>query len=240
MNFGQRNGVYLTHTDKFYTFYTISVSMNVNDSSIPSPELSTADRIIEAAMALFFRYGYSRVVVDDIVRELAISKKTVYNHFGGKSEILNAGIDRFARRFQQRADEIVDNVDLSLRQKLNAYLQHIGESFSRVSKDFWEDLKRSEPTAYRRTVDFRRDMQLRYLTQLVEEGVRVGYIRNDESRNLAIIMFISTVGQLTDADFLGQFPDDITRSIPATTTERIDQVLSILLRGILTDKFYQE
>ncbi|RYF68804.1 MAG: TetR family transcriptional regulator, partial [Cytophagaceae bacterium] len=34
----------------------------------------TRKRILEAALSLFMRYGYSRVVVDDIVRELAISK----------------------------------------------------------------------------------------------------------------------------------------------------------------------
>lgn len=203
-------------------------------------ETSTNQRIIDAAMALFFRYGYSRVVVDDIVRELAISKKTVYNHFSGKSAILMAGIDRFARQFRQRADEIVNDVDLTLRQKLNAYLQHIGGSFSNVNKDFWDDLKRSEPVAYEQANDFRRDMQLQYLTQLVEEGVRVGYIRDDASRQIAIVMFISAVQQLTDADFLSQFPADISRHIPATTQERIDLVLNILLRGILTEKFYLE
>lgn len=83
-------------------------------------------------------------------------------------------------------------------------------------------------------------MQLRYLTQLVDEGVRVGYIRDDASRQLAIMMFISTVQQLTDADFLEQFPAEMTRHIPSLSQERIDQVMSILLRGILTEKFYRE
>ncbi|CCH03106.1 transcriptional regulator, TetR family [Fibrella aestuarina BUZ 2] len=209
--------------------------------SIPTPdESNTGQRIVDAAMSLFFRYGYSRVAVDDIVRELGISKKTVYNHFGGKAEILTAGIDRFARQFQQRADEIVNDPDLSLRQKLNTYLQHIGTSFSSVTKDFFADLKRTEPAAYGRINAFRRDMQLRYLTQLVDEGVRVGYIRDDTSRQLAIMMFISTVQQLTDADFLEQFPAEMTRHIPSLSQERIDQVMSILLRGILTEKFYRE
>ncbi|MBC3787652.1 TetR/AcrR family transcriptional regulator [Spirosoma utsteinense] len=214
--------------------------MRQSEKSASADETSTDQRILDAAMTLFFRYGYSRVVVDDIVRELAISKKTVYNHFGGKSEILTAGIDRFARQFRQRADEIVNDVDLSLRQKLNAYLQHIGGSFSTVNKEFWDDLKRSEPVAYKQANDFRRDMQLQYLTQLVEEGVRVGYIRDDASRQIAIVMFISAVQQLTDTDFLSQFPADISRQIPATTQERIDLVLNILLRGILTEKFYLE
>ncbi|MBC3793248.1 TetR/AcrR family transcriptional regulator [Spirosoma utsteinense] len=214
--------------------------MRQSEKSASADETSTDQRILDAAMTLFFRYGYSRVVVDDIVRELAISKKTVYNHFGGKSEILTAGIDRFARQFRQRADEIVNDVDLSLRQKLNAYLQHIGGSFSTVNKKFWDDLKRSEPVAYKQANDFRRDMQLQYLTQLVEEGVRVGYIRDDASRQIAIVMFISAVQQLTDTDFLSQFPADISRQIPATTQERIDLVLNILLRGILTEKFYLE
>jgi AcrR family transcriptional regulator len=202
--------------------------------------LSVYQRIIDAAMSLFFRYGYSRVVVDDIARELAISKKTIYNHFGGKANILMAGIEQFATRYLTGAESILNNVDLTFRQKLNAYLLHIGISFSSVSRAFLEDIKRSEPVAWQRLTDFRREVPLKNFAQLLDEGTRVGYIRDDSTRQLAILVYVSAVQSLTDPDFLAQFPGALTADITNNPRESIEQVINLLLRGMLTGKFERE
>ncbi len=38
---------------------------------------------------LFFKYGVRSVTMDDIARELSISKKTLYQHFENKDELIN-------------------------------------------------------------------------------------------------------------------------------------------------------
>jgi len=202
--------------------------------------LSTDQRIVDAAMMLFFRYGYSRVVVDDIARELAISKKTIYNHFGGKADILMAGIDRVAQEYMSGSEAILNDVDLNFRQKMNAYLLHIGISFSSISRSFLDDLKRAEPVAWQKIADFRRDVPLKNFTQLLDEGARVGYIRDDTTRQLAVLIYVSAVQNLTDPDFLKQFPTTLTTGVADDPRETIEQVVNLLLRSILTDKFYRE
>ncbi|MBO0930205.1 TetR/AcrR family transcriptional regulator [Fibrella aquatilis] len=202
--------------------------------------LSLPQRLIDAAMTLFFRYGYSRVVVDDIARELAISKKTIYNHFGGKADILMAGIERFATRYLSGAEAILNDVDLTFRQKLNAYLLHIGISFSSINRAFLDDLKRSEPIAWQRMTDFRREVPLKNFAQLLDEGARVGYIRDDSTRQLAILVYVSAVQSLTDPDFLAQFPGFLPVDMANNPRETIEQVINLLLRGMLTEKFYRE
>ncbi|XWW46288.1 TetR/AcrR family transcriptional regulator [Fibrella sp. USSR17] len=202
--------------------------------------LSTDQRIVDAAMMLFFRYGYSRVVVDDIARELAISKKTIYNHFGGKADILMAGIDRVVQEYMSGSETILNDVDLNFRQKMNAYLLHIGISFSSISRSFLDDLKRAEPLAWQKIADFRRDVPLKNFTQLLDEGARVGYIRDDTTRQLAVLIYVSAVQNLTDPDFLKQFPTTLTTGVADDPRETIEQVVNLLLRSILTDKFYRE
>ncbi|ARK11610.1 TetR/AcrR family transcriptional regulator [Fibrivirga algicola] len=202
--------------------------------------LSTDQRIVDAAMMLFFRYGYSRVVVDDIARELAISKKTIYNHFGGKADILMAGIDRVVQEYMSGSETILNDVDLNFRQKMNAYLLHIGISFSSISRSFLDDLKRAEPLAWQKIADFRRDVPLKNFTQLLDEGARVGYIRDDTTRQLAVLIYVSAVQNLTDPDFLKQFPPTLTTGVADDPRETIEQVVNLLLRSILTDKFYRE
>lgn len=189
-------------------------------------------------MNLFLRYGYSRVTVDDVVRELAMSKKTVYNYFPNKSAILLACIDSFVRKFRQQAETILGNVDLPIREKLNLYLRHIGLSFTRISQEFMQDIKRSEPEAWERLCTYRRDVVLQHLSTLMDEGVKAGYIRDDASRYLAILAYIGAIDQLDDPDFVAQFPAAFAQTVPGNVQERADQLIKLLLHGLLTPAFW--
>src|SRR5207237_2068604 len=51
---------------------------------------SVRQRIVEAARAHFFSHGFRSVTMDDLAEELGISKKTLYAHFPGKIDLLEA------------------------------------------------------------------------------------------------------------------------------------------------------
>lgn len=53
-----------------------------------------ADVIVEAAARLFFAPGFARVSMDDLARELGMSKKTIYRHFPDKRSLVAAVLDR--------------------------------------------------------------------------------------------------------------------------------------------------
>ncbi|MFF4684985.1 TetR/AcrR family transcriptional regulator [Streptomyces sp. NPDC001307] len=53
-----------------------------------------ADVIVEAAGRLFFGAGFARVSMDDLARELGMSKKTIYRHFPDKRSLLATVLDR--------------------------------------------------------------------------------------------------------------------------------------------------
>ena len=47
-----------------------------------------AEKILETAGSLFLKYGVKSISMDDIARELSISKKTIYNFFKDKKEMV--------------------------------------------------------------------------------------------------------------------------------------------------------
>lgn len=51
------------------------------------PKQDTRERIMEAALELFARYGFKKTTVDDIARESGVGKGTVYLYFSSKEEI---------------------------------------------------------------------------------------------------------------------------------------------------------
>src|SRR4030088_2114762 len=56
------------------------------------------ERILETADRLFYLQGIRAVGVDTIAAEIGISKRTLYNHFPSKDELISAYL---ARRFKQ-------------------------------------------------------------------------------------------------------------------------------------------
>ncbi len=48
------------------------------------------DKILKRAIDLFLNYGFKSVTMDDIAKELSISKKTIYSHFSTKLKLVNA------------------------------------------------------------------------------------------------------------------------------------------------------
>ena len=52
----------------------------------------TRQRILRVAMTFFLAHGFSRVTMDEIARELGMSKKTLYQHFESKESLMLAGV----------------------------------------------------------------------------------------------------------------------------------------------------
>src|ERR1700719_1703955 len=62
------------------------------------PKIAMKDRILETADRLFYLQGIRAIGVDSIAAEIGISKRTLYNHFPSKDELIAAYL---ARRFKQ-------------------------------------------------------------------------------------------------------------------------------------------
>jgi len=65
---------------------------------------ATKDEIAAKFMELAFRYGFKRTTVEDVARELHISKKTIYEHFATKDELLRYAIELASRAQRARVE----------------------------------------------------------------------------------------------------------------------------------------
>jgi len=56
------------------------------------------DLILDAVDVLLAKYGYKKMTMEDVARQVGIGKGTIYLHFPGKEELVLAHIDRIAER----------------------------------------------------------------------------------------------------------------------------------------------
>jgi len=86
----------------------------------------TKERILIAAARLFSREGYSSTGMKEIGETVGITAGALYNHFSSKQDVLNASVERAARRHQAQVQEIVER-ELPPRESLAALIDNLIE-----------------------------------------------------------------------------------------------------------------
>ncbi|MBA2524709.1 MAG: TetR/AcrR family transcriptional regulator [Pyrinomonadaceae bacterium] len=75
--------------------------------------------ILDATERLLARYGYRKMTVEDIAREVGVGKGTIYLHFTSKEEIVLSHVDRIVDRLKQRLQAIArSNATAAIRLRL--------------------------------------------------------------------------------------------------------------------------
>ena len=73
---------------------------------MPRKRRSTKSRIIKAAWNLFYKNGYDKTTVEDIIAASKTSKGTFYHYFKGKEALLNSLSDLFDQKYEELAATI--------------------------------------------------------------------------------------------------------------------------------------
>lgn len=72
------------------------------------------EKILEAGFRLFFREGYARVSMEMIAAQAQMTKRTLYNHFDSKDQLLGAVLESQNRRSLARFKDWTANADLTV------------------------------------------------------------------------------------------------------------------------------
>ena len=175
--------------------------------------------------------GFSKVTMDELVDQLGISKKTMYQYFRSKDELIEAVIEWQFIHVGARLKEIM-NSSMDFVDKLYSLWTMIGEVLSRFSKQFQDDLRRFRHDLWRRIEKIRRENILTNFTKLVDEGMNLGLIRTDVNKEVLLHIYLSTVQGVINPEVLVQHS--------FSAEEAFKTILRVLLDGILTDSARQK
>jgi len=181
------------------------------------------ERAIETTSEIVLKSGNLSVRMDDVAQELSVSKRTLYEIFGSKEELLVECMKRhIARMSKIIADEMGREEDV-----LTVFIKHlevlIAESRERDHNKF-EDMDKY-PKLKKLFHEHLADMACR-MRGFMELGVRQGVFRDDLNMDVLMKSF-SAMGTMANKESeSGQFRYD----------ELIDGTIVVLLRGIATPK----
>jgi len=160
--------------------------------------------VLERVRELFFKYGVRSVSMDDICRDLAISKKKLYQLFSSKNELVEKLLELERENFEIIFDtysfEGVNAIDILL-----TVSKEVGERFRDVSPSVTFDLKKYYPDIYHKHIEERIDFIFRKIQINLEKGINQGVYRDDLSVELVARLYIRRLIDLHNPEF---FPAD--------------------------------
>ena len=159
-------------------------------------------KIIKSATNLFQKKGVHKVTMDDIAHTLSMSKRTLYQIFSDKEELLLACVIVFEQEDRKYAEE--------LKRKATSVLDFLLIYFSRklscmddVVSEFYIDMIKYPRVA--KHIELHKKMFESYAVNFLNKGVEEGFFRSDI--NLYIIVNQLRVGMdiAAQKNMLSQF-----------------------------------
>ena len=145
--------------------------------------------IIKTAGEMFFRLGIRSVSIDDICREMGMSKKTFYVYFASKDELIEQMLLANIAYIAGKMQELLDLRDF--RQLVKKFIKHQEAEKNDVRRvpQLVYDLKKYYP---RQFADFQVkcfETQKTFIIQYLELGVAQGLVRANLNIELTAVLF---------------------------------------------------
>ncbi len=183
-------------------------------------------RIVEAARAHFFCHGFRSVTMDQLAEELGISKKTLYAHFPGKIELLEAVLaDKFAG-VEVKLNEIARAHPHDFSTALHELLANMQRELDEIKPPFVRDMRQKAPHVFKVIERRRAALIERFVGKLFIEGQRAGMVRKDVPAKLTIEILLAIVQAIMNPLKMEE--------LGMTPKEGFAGILKIVLEGALT------
>lgn len=181
--------------------------------------------ILEGTLQLFNQKGL-KFTMDDIARQLGMSKKTIYTVFREKEELFLAMVDYLFDSIKESEQMVVNDKRLSTVEKIRGVLGVMPESYRDIDFRQLYLLKDKYPKTYRQ-VEVRLETGWETTIALLEQGMAEGVVRPVKIPILKMMM---------EAALEQFFQRDVLIQNNISYQDALQEVVCILVDGILTDK----
>ena len=190
-----------------------------------------AIEILNGASELFMRYGVKSITMDEIARHLSISKKTIYQHFSDKDELVLI----FAKVIlQKQQDHILalENNFTNIIEGIMHMSDFVRSTVCNINPSLLFDLKKYFPKAWKIFQTHKKEFLKDHIKRMLVRGVEQGYFRNDINLEVIARMRIEIIEMAFNPDV---FPTD-----EFLMSEVNIQMFKHFMIGISTLKGYEE
>lgn len=193
---------------------------------------NTKNKILNYSKETILKYGYKNFRVDDIAKELGISKSTIYKLFSSKEEIVKAVIKYHFEFIKNEFDKILNDSNVSsFTEKILKIMTLKNHNIPFLSSKVIEDLRHQIPDI----IDYIQELNQSSIDrfyQLIDLGIEQGYVKKHINKKVLYYIHFFSIRNIMQYE--------IQTQIPLEATEIIRQVQEVVFSGILTEKGHKD
>ncbi|HPD65728.1 MAG TPA: TetR/AcrR family transcriptional regulator [Bacteroidia bacterium] len=159
------------------------------------------DDILFHSLRIFKKYGIKRITMDDLSREMGISKKTLYRFIENKVDLLekvidyeNKKIDELFNRYEETGENSID-VLFNLSFDVIRMLKEINPVFT-------YDLQKIYPELCREHFEQKRKKTFENIKKNLLKGIEEGVYRKDIDVEMVALLYVQNMENVMNPDFL--------------------------------------
>lgn len=190
------------------------------DSSIMA-EMDIRREILSATIQVFNKKGI-KFTMDDVAKEVGISKKTIYTVFADKQELVYDMVDYCFDSIKESEERVMKNAGLTTVEKLQAILGVLPDGYKDIDFAQLYILRDRYPRIYSR-VEERLESGWDTTIELLRRGMEEGVVRQIDTA-IVKVMFEATLEQF--------FRRDVLVKNKISYSDALAQVVDIICNGI--------
>ncbi|MBO0342560.1 MAG: TetR/AcrR family transcriptional regulator [Bacteroidota bacterium] len=189
--------------------------------------MNVRTRVLRVAKERFLKYGFYKVSMDSLVKELRTSKSSLYNHFDSKEELVKAVMESLNNEINAKLEEILDDDQNSFKGKLDAISDFTRNLLLNVSEEFLKDLEINTPDIWDEYQKNRIERINKYYRRLFQIGIDEGIVKSDVNLDVIIAIYFN----LMELPLKNRYIDLLNMNSQDIYTE----VTNVFLNGIMVD-----
>ena len=190
------------------------------DSSIMA-EMDIRSEILSATIPVFNKKGI-KFTMDDVAKEVGISKKTIYTVFADKQELVYDMVDYCFDSIKKSEERVMKNAGLTTIEKLQAILGVLPDGYKDIDFAQLYILRDKYPRIYSR-VEERLESGWDTTIELLRRGMEEGVVRQIDTA-IVKVMFEATLEQF--------FRRDVLVKNKISYSDALAQVVDIICNGV--------
>jgi len=189
--------------------------------------LENKEKIVLGAAEMFLRYGVRSVTMDDVARELGMSKKTLYQSFANKDELVTETCRLHICAEEESFKAIHDSAENALDELYQITLC-VRQMMGRINPSLLFDLSKYHPDAWQLFLTFKSNFIYNQVKDNLERGKAEGYYRAEIRPDIMAKIRMEQVQTVFDP-----------KVFPPTEYHLLEVQMAALdhfIQGLLTDK----
>jgi AcrR family transcriptional regulator len=154
--------------------------------------MTVRENIIQASHELFMRFGIKSITMDEIAKHLSISKKTIYQYFKDKNDLVCqvtlAHLEEEKLEIEKIKEETSNAIETLIEESLC-----LRRNINDMNPSLLFDLKKYHHQAWGMYLDSKEKVYIRSLKETLETGIKEGFFRPEIDPQILAVLRVEQI-----------------------------------------------